>query len=173
MAKAAQPVTAQSIFNYAEAYAEAAETLVTQLKRLSPFKDTQIPDAADLAPSAVLDALALELYLKCLHFMDHGKASRGHEPVKLFAALKPGTQKAIRTLYNDALKTYALAPELANRHPKFQQGLDNVLDWSNDIFINVRYLYEGNNSKMFYWPLTRIVVRNVILATHPNWKKFG
>lgn len=172
MTKSTKPnsVDAQTIFSYAEAFAEAADRLREQAREIQA--PTPIAEAAKFAPMTTLDSFALELYLKCLHVIDHGKAARGHDFKKLFGGLTEGMQKAVRTLYNIRLSREAIANEAAKDHPRIPLGLDSILEMSKTTFETMRYLYEKDviTSRLFYWPMVRLAVRDTILAIYPAWK---
>jgi hypothetical protein len=101
-------------------------------------------------PTVVNAALALELYLKCLHANIHfqdGRAIQGgavaydkvsvfansnreHEPHKLFRALPQDTR-----IFLDA--------SFSKRFPLEREKLESVLERYQGIFVNWRYLFEG------------------------------
>jgi hypothetical protein len=165
--------SAKAIFLYAEAFSQAAEMLQDQFQQLDPEKAVHVTQSAAGVPRTVLDAFATELYLKCLQKNELGKiVQKGHVLKKLFEALPTGTQKAIRYRYNEIVANSPITKVLQNKHPRFAVGLDNVLEMSSDVFFRVRYLYEGEHGKMFYWPLLRTAVRNTIIAIHPDWEVF-
>jgi hypothetical protein len=166
-----KPIDPRTLFSYAEAFSAGAEKLREQAQKEVPGgKGIPVADAGHFAPLATLDSFALELYLKCLHQIDHGNPGWGHKCKDLFDALFPGTQKAVRMTYNSRLATEKIAIEFAENHPRVPMGLDNVLELSNDAFETVRYLYEGTGGKMlFYWPMVKLAVRDTLVAIHPEW----
>jgi HEPN domain-containing protein len=180
------------VFLYGEAYSEAASRLFhPQFTRFEPNENTQdishagqkghiVPfDPKDegfyTSPMTVLDAFAVELYLKCLYILDCNKhPPKKHDFLVLFERLtNKGTKDSIRLLYGEYIKISPIAPVLQKRDPKTYKEvleLERYLELSGKVFEDVRYFYgwEGK-SKMFYWPMLRLAVRKTILAIEPMW----
>ena len=162
------------IFRYAEAFRKSAEERQKQLREphtATGHGNTSM-DSVLRVPFVVMDAFSLELYLKCLQVIEKGSADRGHKCKRLFASLSPGMRDSVRALYVQILrKESRLVGRLHRDRPEVKTDIDSILDLSNDVFENVRYLYEGNKPTMFYWPLLAMAVRSTILAINPDWKE--
>lgn len=165
--------SAETIFRYAEEYAAAANALRVRVGRLAkpPIRvKLDVPDAAILAPPAMVEAFAVELYFKCLLTIDWGKAPRGHKVKdELFDRLKPSSQKSLRWIYNKELETDAAAKTFAKSHPRIPMGLDTCLALYNDVFETIRYLYEEKPITVGAWAILASSLRATILAIHPKW----
>jgi len=174
MAKTSKKVDPRDIFKYAESFKEAAELLNQKQVRSKPSGVKYAPpDAAHVSPMLTLDTLALELYLKCLHAIDHnGDAGWGHDPWALFTKLKPGTQKSVHVFYTEQLKTHPAVNLVNKNEPNIRPTIELCLQGKENFFQDIRYFFEGRKrgGPSFFWPLTRIAVRNTILAINPNWK---
>jgi hypothetical protein len=185
MANPNQPVPveydAQTVFCYAEAFSKSAELLFPQLRRggtpigrgmIAPKIPVHISKLADTAPSATVDSFALELYLKCLHMMDHGIPVRGHDLKAIYAKLKPNTRSRLRTNYAaEVSKSPAVATMRKSVRRKFV-GFQAYLNVSNLAFMQMRYLFEGNShgkQQVAYWPLLRLAARKSVLDIMPDW----
>lgn len=111
------------------------------------------------APKIVILAFALELYLKCLNstavFKDgttnveglttyeavvHKANAKGHKLSELFSELKPGIVKIVEDLYSEPGETFGEA-----------------LAEFNNIFIEWRYSFEGNNKAVNVTKLARLL----------------
>lgn len=156
---------APKIFRCAEAYARAAEALAEDLKQ-AVKGSTNKPE--DILPLAVLDAFAVELYLKCLRVTDYGNHRRGHDLKELVEALKPETQQSIRVMYNHELASKE-GRAYARMKPRSPIGFDRCLEMSKHVFEDSRYPFEMSDGKVEYWTLLRKAVRRVICASYPQW----
>jgi hypothetical protein len=172
---------AQIVFCYAEAFSKSAGLLFPQLRRggtpigrgmIAPKLPVHISKLADTAPSAMVDSFALELYLKCLHMMDHAAPVRGHDLKAIYARLKPHTRSRLRINYAaEVSKSPAVATMRKSVRRKFV-GFRAYLNVSNLAFVQVRYLFEGNSSgkqQIAYWPLLRLAARKSVLDIMPEW----
>jgi hypothetical protein len=167
--------TAETIFRYAEEYSAAANALRIRVDRShKPAIRVKlyVPDAGILAPPAMVEAFAVELYFKCLLTLDWGKAPRGHKVKdELFDKLKPATQQSLRWIYNNQLKTDAGAKAFAKLHPRIPMGLDTCLSLYNDVFETIRYAYEEKRITVGAWAILNSALRATILAIRPDWEK--
>ena len=160
-----------AIYLSAEAFIEATVKLEDQLRNLPSVTQIYATDAAHTAPTITLDSFSLELYMKCLYAIDHGKPMKGHNCKAIFSALKPGTRDSLRYHYNIQLATDPTVGLVNKMQPGFSPTLDNCLDLCSNLFEKYRYLYEGiGQAKMFYWPLLRLAVRETVLAINPAWR---
>ena len=162
------------IFRYADAFVEAAEMLNSQARKTATGVKIVAADAALSSPMLTLDIFALELYLKCLHAIDHsGDPGWGHDPWALFDDLKDGTQKAIRFTYIQQLKTSPIVDLVNKNEPGLCPTLDRCLHDATHFFEDIRYFFAEpkRGKQIFIWPLVRVAVRDAILATYPRWRK--
>lgn len=166
--------SAEAIFRYADAFAEASEKLGEQFRKEPSGSQLHFTQAAHIAPTATLEAFSVELYLKCLHVLDFGKAPLGHNCQKLFESLAPGTQEGIRHCYREQLKKdYKIVAFLHKNHPEFEPTLENSISLSKEVFTAMRYGYEGGKGRMFIWPVLRKAIRMAILAIRPDFANLG
>ena len=164
--------SARAVFLLAEAFAEAAEMLQEQFQQRPSGESSFATEASHISPRITLDALATELYFKCLHLIDRNSAAWGHEYRPIFDNLSSGMQQSIRYHYNLLLSTHPIVSHANKNLPGFSPSLDNVLDESHKVFDTSRYLFEGTGGPKFYWPLLRLAVRETIFScNHPDWRK--
>lgn len=111
--------------------------------------------------------------MKCLHLVDRNYFARGHDCKEIFDNLTAGTQEAVRECYRAQLSQNTdLVLHLHRNHPNCQV-FENALKLSRNAFTAVRYFFEKDVIKelLFYWPLLSRAVRNVLIASHPDWIK--
>jgi hypothetical protein len=167
---------AKDIFVYAESFSLASESLAQVAKASAKLNEKNRPALSinECAPIVVLDSFATELYLKSLHWLDHGRGpERLHTYNDLFDALLPSTRQEIKTWYMEMLNgQYSAAlKQHSTDVPGFDHSLENCLKLASETFPKIRYGYElrGVSVEIFYWPALRIAVRNVIASSHPGW----
>ncbi len=101
-------------------------------------------------PQVVLSAHALELLLKCLHFLDKGNLPRrgragrgGHDLQSLFYAIDPAKRSTIAGYYAEEVQL-ARIPE---RDPTYGTPVDNslatALEEASEAFDRHRYVADG------------------------------
>lgn len=140
-----------------------------KLHRLFPF-----------SANTVLQTLAIELYLKCLHTMDHGFHYDQHPPRKLFCRLKGKTQDRIRFIHaerDSRTRWNATTLEIPNSGGQLYQvptDVHGMLKASNMAWLEWRYSHEfdTDTNKPLVWvaePLIS-VLRVTILEREPTWK---
>jgi hypothetical protein len=99
-----------------------------------------------LKSMVVNSAFALEIYLKCLHFLDHSTLiRREHRLRKIFAALLPGTQQQIRDEYAILMKadSQRVVIDIWKRAKGWDMtDFDFVLVEASSAFEEWRYAYE-------------------------------
>ena len=104
---------------------------------------------------AVLAALSVELYLKCLLFIERGQYPAIHDLKVLFGQLKCQTREALRKKHD------ARAERSGN--------LEELLDKGKDTFEKVRYIYERHETEYALNWLGELV-RQTIVNLHPDWE---
>jgi len=120
------------------AFDVCANSLVGMMIASGPSIE-RIPSIA--IPVVVCNAFSMELYLKALHRMDYNKKAKTHHELdKLFAALKPATQKRIRDAYDHWLASRDQASIKVSEGLSF--AFDDVLRDCASAFEKWRYMYE-------------------------------
>jgi hypothetical protein len=125
------------------------------------------------------NALANELYLKCLIIMETGdRVLFEHDLRKLFVQLAGDTKTDIARRFNrDYAAKQALAlinnPEFAEMVKRGPKNFDEALDSGARAFIDWRYIYEGDS---FGKPYALLELPNIleqlILERKPSWDNF-
>jgi hypothetical protein len=170
------------IFSYAEAFAEAIETLAPQFKRVAfpvgpgvgnmPDARVHVSKAAPTAPFMTVDSFSLELYLKCLWAMDHsGPPPYGHDIAWFYKKLKRKTKKLLRDNYDAVVAQSGLPDTMDPRNRALMSDFKRYLKFSNRTFLEVRYLYEREwmkKPRIRYWSVMRNTVRKTILDIRPD-----
>lgn len=116
----------QGIFNQAVAFANTSALLFERDLRRSPRKGVSV------VPFVVNAAFSIELYLKALA-QKHGVSLRGHELIKLHAALPDKALSEVQSVMQRCAANRALGEE-----PDFFAYLKNL----NNTFVEWRYSYE-------------------------------
>lgn len=122
---------------------------------------------------SVLQALALELCLKCLVLMDRGEFPWTHLYTDLYALLKPATRREIRRDYEAALDKSGwryIVPCLRPGGlglPASSLKFANLLRTHSNAFVRWRYSHEWPKGRALMWlagplllaPIRRLIVR--------------
>lgn len=116
----------QGMFNQAVAFANTSALLFEQDLRRSPRK------GVSAVPFVVNAAFSIELYLKALA-QKHGASLRGHELIKLHAALPDKAVSEVQSVMQQCAENRTLGEE-----PDFSAYLKNL----NNTFVEWRYSYE-------------------------------
>lgn len=116
----------QGIFNQAAAFANTSALLFERHLRRIPRKGVRA------VPFVVNAAFSIELYLKALA-KKHGVSLRGHELIKLYAALPDKALSEVQSVIQHCAANRALGEE-----PDFSAYLKNL----NNTFVEWRYSYE-------------------------------
>jgi hypothetical protein len=171
------PVDALKMFLCAEGFLAVADKLREGL--LASGRST-VEDHI-VAPFVVNGAFALEVYFKCLIFLETNNRVRGHDLDKLFGMLTPAHQNAIDTYSRDiAPKDAAHQSAQANR-PELATTV-GCLKYSADAYEHYRYIYEPPEAD----PVTGLPVlygfvcwqiiwatRRFILELRPDWDRLA
>jgi len=125
-----------------------------------------------LIPAMVLSAFASELYLKCLHHIDSGKApGKTHALQKLFEALPSLRRQRIETLWKQYMVRHSGGLALAASHGiNVPKDLTVALEDGSLGFEQLRYEYEDSNFKFYISEFPQLL-RVAILEIHPAWKE--
>ncbi len=151
------------MYQLAEHYTEASNLLSEQAKG---------KEWGSSAPQLLVDSFAVELYLKCLFVIDNDSAPPfGHDLLKLFEALAPGTKSAVRETFRQNIRS---DPVLSNLHIINPEAVrftdfDRSLKAAKNTFDKRRYLYEETppQSEWFYAHLLRDAFRAVTKMVVP------
>lgn len=108
-------------------------------------------DLYNLFPSQVIAGLTLELYLKCIYYMEKTEDFKlndrqSHDFYSLFNALQETTKELIITKYNSIIEVRNMS-DIINLESAINQKIDvsfpsMLKDWSN-VFVKARYFYES------------------------------
>jgi hypothetical protein len=156
--------TPQNIFKQAERFRWSYE-------RLCVGMDDDVHQMV-LIPAMTMSAFASELYLKCLHHIDSGKApERIHELQELFTDLPELRRNRIEVLWNSHVAQSA-AYALVGSHlgVNIPKDLSTALTDGSLGFVKLRYEYEDRNFK-FYIAEFPNILREAILEIQPTWKR--
>jgi hypothetical protein len=143
---------AQNIFNSANIYAKLYYLLNSNT------------DRSQILPSNVMAALSLELYIKCIYYLEKGKDfliknRHSHDFHKAFLELNESTRSQIIDEYYLSLKTRDMTDiKTLEEYSKIKINTDFypvLKEWST-IFVDVRYIYEIINKNkiinMVFYP---------------------
>lgn len=155
------------IFKLAEAMHSAGSSL----------RENTPEDPVKSAPSVVLVAFSLELYLKCLLVLD-GKTSDeilGHDFDALFLKLTETKQRSTTDRFNQICQhDYLFVKDRLRQIGKeslFPMDLQTALAESSGAFVNVRYRYENPSKGLWNADPALKAVREIILEEHPEWNQ--
>jgi len=162
----------QSIFVHADGFLKASQS------RVDP------PNPYDAVVLVTNCAIACELYLKCLIYIETGQLVKNqHNLKRLFAMVPKETQSIIQERFDaqlakqpaydssgaseEHLKAMRAAEE------KLPKNLIEALRKGGDAFVQWRYLYEAGETMNAFalFPLPYIL-RDFILGLKPEWAKF-
>ena len=114
-----------------------------------------------IMPSLVLQSLAVEIYLKCLVYVDVGSAPRTHDLVELFESLSPGTQAELETVY-----------KAHTQRDYYADNIRKVLVDARNAFITFSYAFEiAPNRRSSHCPWVGYCARQIIIKRNPDWAR--
>jgi hypothetical protein len=129
-------------------------------------------------PAMVSAAFALEVYFKCIFVLETNQPPPNqHNLRKLFELLAPATQVKIRALFaphqakiqgyvNEAATAAGVTPHAVD--------FDNVLNFSQDAFVLMRYIYESLPPMSgWFGHAIMVAARQHIVDLHPDWPGQG
>jgi hypothetical protein len=124
-----------------------------------------------IAPWITNCALAIELYLKCLYFMDRGrKAPRNHDLNQLYRALGEENRITIKLFYDQFVGLDQTVQNMKSHYPETDLDLNIVLPQINKAFVNWRYNHEGNfTSFPTGGPLVQALKARIEMV-NPDWR---
>jgi hypothetical protein len=141
--------------------------------------DPSTPDHNDLLfPSMSNDALAIELYIKCIFRLEgYTNTSKKHGLKFLFSCISPKARIEITEIYNKEVRPMIQdIIDATNKYGKPETfELKDLINKGSDTFETVRYLYEPGqfHKKMFLFGMPiKLAFRRYILKLHPEWNKY-
>lgn len=124
-----------------------------------------------IAPTMVLYAFSVELYLKCLHEMDTGSAPHSHNLLDLYNKLQPATQNSLKKTYEEFLKTDPTALKIVKNNPTETFSIEDVANRSGEAFVIFRYIYELRSGSPYRDDSYLIgrAAKRLIIEREPTW----
>jgi hypothetical protein len=134
----------------------------------------------DLAvPSAVNAALALELFLKTLYFLERGedfkiKGRHSHDFHALYCELEVQRRQKMEEFFAQRLSKRSMSDvgqmERVSSMPVPRDLVANLKTWK-DVFVDCRYIHEppGKAISMFFFPEIEDSISGAILALRPEF----
>jgi hypothetical protein len=161
---------AHEIFRHAVAFEDAADALQDRLaggpvSDATPASQTVNASRNDFCPQIVLEAFAIELYLKCIATIETGDTPGGHHDLwRYFKRLPADSKRRITQHYKEVLEG-TVAPLL---------DIEQALKQSAEAFELFRYLYEHLDKTLVYSAsMVTTAARRRILEMQPTWKGDG
>lgn len=159
---------AKTIFTTAKSYAKAARTVNSSVEN----------DPAQLLPSLVIAALALELYFKSLYFLEKNQdfkvsGRHSHDFFALFGHLSAASRgKLSQEFENQIINRDMKDVKAIERTSETSIPLkleENLKSWS-DVFTTVRYIYDRPKmiKHMMFFPEIEQAAINTVLTLHPE-----
>lgn len=149
---------ARDIFLWAEEYRVAVNLLTVNLQR----------DKRLMNGLFTLYALVLELHLKSLLTIETRKTPRVHSIRDLYGALSFGSRTRIRNDFDQALRTDVDMVNASKFHGI--KDLDAAIDWGDEFFTRVRYLFEAGKPTAFLLAPVAHTAYDLILEQYPAWR---
>jgi hypothetical protein len=92
-----------------------------------------------LMPMVIMDAFSVEIYLKCLQYLESGALVTGHNLLELFNGLPKSTKRELVKHYNEFSAKTVFFTRLQRQMPKEDLTLEGVLRASANVFTESRY----------------------------------
>jgi len=135
-----------------------------------------------LAPYVTNAAFSLELFFKCIYFLDNNAPISGHKLLTLYSQnLSPGRQKEIDQYAEYYAQTDDELKSLRIQNPEYRTTI-GCLEASDRAFEYYRYIFEGpmlTDKKAGTYETFELMVQHIILGTRhlimkirPDWAKF-
>ncbi len=174
-------IDAEDIFLCAESFFAASLLVLDRFPKTTPgTRDSLRYDI--LAPYVANSAFSLELYFKCIYFLDKNRRIKGHSLLKLFS-------KKLSKPRQDKIDEYASAfskndqnfSALCNVEPMVRTTT-GCLKYSDRAFEYYRYVFEGpmltdkatGTYETFQLAIFHIImaVRRLIVEIQPTWNRY-
>jgi HEPN domain-containing protein len=162
------PEDLHEVFRHAEAFLSFA-----QLGRQG--LGDNFPDEFNY-PLAVNHAFCLEVYLKCLLWLEGKEINREHKLAELFKMLEEPTQEKAKQYYesyrSESPYCQATDAELRrlNRDPSVEAEFNAALENGSEAFVTMRYAYEGEFGRNYLLVPLELGIRKIILERNPDWE---
>lgn len=128
-------MNANEIYLSAESFKDASDILTKQLGRTH--------DPALIAPIFLNLSLSLELYFKCLFFIENGDLpERIHLLSKLYSKLSIESRKAIEQRFNMLIEMSPVAQSVKKDYTNLDWSIYTLLQQYPNIFVDIRYLFD-------------------------------
>lgn len=123
------------------------------------------------APAMVLNALASELYLKCLCCIDRGEVPEGHDLEALYNQLPQLRRASIEAIWDHSIRQRSKTIDHRDRAlgVAIPRDLPTALHECRLSFLDLRYQYEDPARVRFYIEELPAILRAVILVIQPTW----
>ena len=164
---------AKAIFKNARRYADASQFLFNN--------GLSLPNPEFFLPALVNEALALELYLKTIYYLETNKdftvkGRFSHDFYELFKKLTPITKENLTTYFNDSLSDSRLdqIKDIKNKtNISIPCDLESNLENWSKVFVNIRYLYDNDLSglKLSFFREIEEAALQTIYKFKPLWAK--
>jgi hypothetical protein len=125
---------------------------------------------------ATLEALTVELYLKCLIMLESGQYRSGHDLYKFFKCLAPQTRSELQQAH-DVYLTRWPAVVAAIKAKGYKTDLESLLIAGRHAFTDFRYAHEAGSKKargkqnvMFGLHGLAVCIRARIMKLKPDWE---
>lgn len=170
-------IAAEKVFEHAECFYRASAALRSHLPvHLRPDHFENIHAAVTLTePLIVLDALASELFLKCLICIETGSTPPKHDLKQLFDKLSDTARTRIQGFWDSeiAVSRREKWDSLEKLGLKIARDLPSALAKGAKAFERYRYSYEGNTEDLHYYleDLPPLLER-LILEIKPEFEAF-
>lgn len=156
--------TAKQIFLQARRFRNAGN-LISQA--LSQTNDVDM----HIGPIIVNKAFATELYLKCIYYIEKGRAPKkgGHDLGKLFRQLSNESRDTISGYFEALNSMDPLHLELKKHVPELDESLEKILDAASHAFVSWRYNYEYKPTSFQSSSSVLTAMEICIFQYRPEW----
>jgi HEPN domain-containing protein len=128
-------------------------------------------------PLAANHAFCLEVYLKCLLWLEGKTINREHKLADLFKMLEEPTQEKAKQYYeyyrSQSLYSQAMDADLRRlgRDPSTETEFGAALEKGSEAFVTMRYAYEGEFGRNYLLVPLELGIRKIILERNPDWNQ--
>ncbi|MCK4814556.1 hypothetical protein KA005_02205 [bacterium] len=151
-------------FKVADRFSLAARILGKRISQSTDFID----------PFVVNGAFSLEIYLKCLYFIETGKTLKNEHNLKnIYDKLTSDTRNRIKRHYGKLLSESKIKNHITklmknSYNTDIKWDLENILTQSAKAFIKWRYAFEGNPGAFPAYGELRSALRYSIIEMRPD-----
>jgi hypothetical protein len=126
-------------------------------------------------PHIVNGTFALEVYLKCLYFIEKSESIHGHHLKKIYDQLTPETKRQVKIAYEktiaDSGEAKIITEFMRQKKVDMDWRLEKVLEDMSEAFIRYRYAFEFARFKPFLGYVELVTaLRSRILELRPELK---